>query len=196
MQADTERNLIQPEDLIQTETVMRKTKDKRNAYVKSWRLSKKLSNRQSVFVQEYVEEKYQSIHAEAVNFYNILNGLYPKKNDLRKTKEFRRWKKNKPANPESSSTTTTTTTATTSQAAQDPAEQQNNNSTIPQAETVQQEVETGAQITVEAAPLLIDPQTITDQRIDEIIQDLRSDPDLEAVFNNIEIPADEDDVFW
>ena len=196
MQADTERNLIQPEDLIQTETVMRKTKDKRNTYVKAWRLSKKLKHRQSVFVQEYVEEKYQSIHVEAVNFYNMLNGVYPKKNDLRKTKEFRRWKKNKPANPESSSTTTTTTTATTSQAAQDPAEQQNNNSTIPQAEIVQQEVETGAQITAEVAPLLIDPQTITDQRIDEIIQDLRSDPDMEAIFNNIEIPADEDDVFW
>ena len=195
MQADTERNLIQPEDLIQTETVMRKTKDKRNTYVKAWRLSKKLKHRQSVFVQEYVEEKYQSIHVEAVNFYNMLNGLYPKKNDLRKTKEFRRLKKNKPTNPESSSTTTTTT-ATTSQAAQDPAEQQNNNSTIPQAEIVQQEVETGAQITVEVAPLLIDPQTITDQRIDEIIQDLRSDPDMEAIFNNIEIPADEDDVFW
>ena len=194
MQADTERNLIQPEDLIQTETVMRKTKDKRNTYVKAWRLSKKLKHRQSLFVQEYVEEKYQSIHVEAVNFYNMLNGLYPKKNDLRKTNEFRRWKKNKPTNPESSSTTTTTTTTATT--SQDPAEQQNNNSTIPQAEIVQQEVETGAQITVEAAPLLIDPQTSTDQRIAEIIQDLRSDPDMEAIFNNIEIPADEDDIFW
>ena len=195
MQADTERNLIRPEDSTQTETVMRKTKDKRNAYVKAWRLSKKLKHRQSVFVHEYVEEKYQSIHVEAVNFYNMLNGLYPKKNDLRKTKEFRRLKKNKPTNPESSSTTTTTT-ATISQAAQDPAEQQNNNSTIPQAEIVQQKVETGVQITVEVPPLLTDPQTITDQRIAEIIQDLRSDPDMEDILNNIEIPADEDDVFW
>ena len=194
MQADTQRNLIQPEDLIQTETVVRKRKEKRNTYVKAWRQGKKFEKRQSLFVQEYVEEKYQSIYAEAVNFYNMINGLYPKKNDLRKTKEFRQWKKLKPANPESSSTTTTT--ATTSQAAQDPAVEQNNNSTIPQAETAQQEVEIGAQFTVEVAPLQITPQAITDQRIDEIIQDLRSDPDLNAIINNIEIPADEDDIFW
>ena len=187
--------------LAGTEREVRKRKDERNTYVRAWRQSKKMEKRLSVFVQDYVQEKYQSIYVEAVSFYNTLNGLYPKKIDLRKTKEFRQWKKTKPGNRESSATTTA---MTTSQAAQDPTVQQSNNSplTIPQAETAPQELEIGAELTVESAPLQIDPQAITDQRIEEIIQELRNDPDLDAIFNDIEMSAQnddegiEDDILW
>ena len=176
MQADTERNLIQPEDRIRTEMVVQKAKIKRNTYVKAWRHCKKIERRQSLFVQEYIEEKYRGIYDEVMNFYNVLNGLYPTKNDLRKTKEFKKWKKSMPNNPESS--TATTTTATISQ----------DNPESSTATTSQDP----AQVTVEVLP----PLQTTDQCIAEILQDLRSDPDLDTLFNEIEIPAAEDDVFW
>ena len=134
-----------------------------------------------MFVQEYIEEKYRGIYDEAINFYNMLNGLHPTKNDLRKTKEFKKWKKSKPTNPESS--TATTTTATISQ-----DNPESSTATTTTATTSQDP----AQVTVEVLP----PLQTTDQRITEILQDLRNDPDLDAIFNEIEIPAAEDDVFW
>ena len=193
MQADTERNLIQPEDRIHTETVVRKAKTKRNTYVKAWRHCKKIERRQSLFVQEYIEEKYRGIYDEVMNFYNVLNGLYPTKSDLRKTKEFKKWKKSMPTNPESSTATTTTATisqdnpeSSTATISQDNPE--SSTATTTTATTSQDP----AQVTVEVLP----PLQITDQCIAEILQDLRSDPDLDTLFNEIEIPAAEDDVFW
>ena len=181
MQADTERNLIQPEDRIHTETVVRKAKTKRNTYVKAWRHCKKIERRQSLFVQEYIEEKYRDIYGEVMNFYNVLNGLYPTKNDLRKTKEFKKWKKSMSNNPESS--TATTTTATISQGNPESSTATTTTATISQDP---------AQVTVEVLP----PLQITDQRIAEILQELRNDPDLDTIFNEVELAAAEDDVFW
>ena len=183
---------VTKEKIDEARKELRERKDKRNTYVRVWRQNKKMERRLSVFVQDYVQEKYQSIHAEAISFYNTLNDLYPKKIDLRKTKEFRQWKKTKPGNRESSATTAATNT---SQADQDPTVQQSNNSplTIPQAETAPRELEIGAELTVEAAPLQSDPQSITDQRIEEIIQELRNDPDLNAIFNDVEMSVEQDD---
>ena len=147
--------------------------------------------------KKYVKEKYQNIYTEAVNFYTTLNGLYPKKNDLRKTKEFREWKKAKPDNNRE----TSTTSKTANQAAQDQtnvnsridqAVLQTNNftlriplipqSSIPQAEISPQELEIGAEYTVETQPLQAELQGITDQRIQEIIEELQNDPDLDGYF--------------
>ena len=215
MQADTERDLIQPEDRIHTETAVQKAKTKRNTYVKTWRHCKKIERRQSLFVQEYIEEKYRGIYDEVMNFYNVLNGLYPTKNDLRKTKEFKKWKKSMTTNPESSTATTTTatisqdnpesstattTTATISQDNPESSTATTTTATIsqdnPESSTATTTTATTsqdpAQVTVEVLP----PLQTTDQRIAEILQELRSDPDLDILFNEIEIPAAEDDVFW
>ena len=211
MRVVTETNLNQAWQEI------RKRKDERNVQVRIWRQNKKMEKRVSVFVQEYVKEKHQNIYAEAVNFYTTLNGLYPKKNDLRKTKEFREWKKAKPDNNRETSTTATIT----NQAAQDQtnansridqAVQQTNNftlriplipqSSISQAEISPQELEIGAEYTVETAPLQAEMQGITDQRIQEIIEELQNDPDLDGIFNDIDMPTEqddegvEDDIFW
>ena len=213
MRVVTERNLNQAEKDI------RKRKDERNAQVRIWRQNQKMEKRVSVIVQEYVKEKYQNIYTEAVNFYATLSGLYPKKNDLRKTKEFREWKKAKPGNNRETSTTATTanqtnanSTTTSNQAAQDQtnansridqAVQQTNNFTlriplipqpsIPQAEISPQELEIGAEYTVETPPLQAEMQGITDQRIQEIIEELRNDPDLNGIFNDIDMPTEQDD---
>ena len=50
--------------------------------------------RRELLVADYVQYKYSDIYTEAVQFYNALNDLYPMKNDLKKTIEYRAWKKN------------------------------------------------------------------------------------------------------
>ena len=39
-------------------------------------------------VSGYISHKYPVIYAEALTFYDKLNGMYPKKNDLRKTHQY------------------------------------------------------------------------------------------------------------
>ena len=45
-----------------------------------------------MFVNDYVKTKYKDIYVEAASLYNQLNQNYPRKPDLRKTVEYRRWK--------------------------------------------------------------------------------------------------------
>ena len=45
-----------------------------------------------MFVDDYVKTKYNAIYVEAATLYNQLNQNYPRKPDLRKTVEYRRWK--------------------------------------------------------------------------------------------------------
>ena len=47
-----------------------------------------------MFIHDYVKTKYDNIYTEAAAFYNQLNQDHPRKPDLRKTVEFRRWKNN------------------------------------------------------------------------------------------------------
>ena len=213
--------LIQAEDRINTETAVQKAKMKRSTYVKTWRRCKKFEKRQALFVQEYVEEKYRAIYDEVMEFYNALNGLYPTKYDLRKTNEFRKWKKaisgptakksqdnsgpsatnsqdnsgpsatNSHDNPESIATNSQDNSgpsATNSQDNSGPSATNNQDSQDNPESTA-----TTSQVSVEVLP----PLQVTDQYITQILQELRDDPDLNTIFNEIEIPADEDDdVFW
>ena len=86
--------LIQAEDMANTETATRKSRTKRNTYVQTWRRCKRYERRQAAFVQEYVETKYHAIYDEVMKFYKSLNVSYPEKYDLRKTKEFKKMEKN------------------------------------------------------------------------------------------------------
>ena len=58
------------------------------------RKTQKTINRRELFVSDYIHLKYNDIYAEAVKFYDVLDGHYPKKNDLKKTDEYRLWKIN------------------------------------------------------------------------------------------------------
>ena len=49
-------------------------------------------SRATIFMNEYIKEKYRETYEEAVAFYNYVNELHPKKNDLRKTQEFKAMK--------------------------------------------------------------------------------------------------------
>ena len=45
--------------------------------------------REAVLIKEYVKTKYPAVYEEAAMFYNFLNNLYPIKNDLRRTEQFK-----------------------------------------------------------------------------------------------------------
>ena len=192
-------------------------KDRRNAYVKNWRKTIRSQKRMSCFVEEYVREKFHSVYSEAVNFYTALDALYPKKNDLRKTAEFRLWKKalsnrndceTPPGEADQSHTCS-------SHGNDEPVQQQGDNMVLripllPRPSSLQTlpsetplEIptpqpltppEVGAELTVEIQPLesLADPENI-DQRIQEIIEELQNDPDLEGIFDNVQSPEQIDE---
>ena len=83
---------VTKEKIDQARQEIRERKDRRNVYVKNWRQSQRTQRRVSSFIEEYVREKFSNIYSEALNFYTALDTLYPKKNDLRRTTEFRSWK--------------------------------------------------------------------------------------------------------
>ena len=56
--------------------------------------------RRELLISEYIQHKYFDIYSEAVQFYNMLNNLYPTKYDLKKTHEYKVWKSGVTANVE------------------------------------------------------------------------------------------------
>ena len=70
---------------------MRKALSKK-VYVKEWRAIEKVRKRHNRFITEYVRVKFWNVYNEANSFFNALNTMYPQKLDLRRTKEFKRWK--------------------------------------------------------------------------------------------------------
>ena len=69
------------------ETVDKKRllQDKKNCLCRQYRQQA----REALFIQEYVQQKYPQVYEEAAMFYNYVNSIYPTKNDLRKTDEFK-----------------------------------------------------------------------------------------------------------
>ena len=63
-----------------------------NAYKNERTIQAKILTREALFVNEYLQTKYENIYNEAAAFYNEINKKYDRKPDLRKTIEFRSWK--------------------------------------------------------------------------------------------------------
>ena len=63
-----------------------------NAYKNERRNQAKILTREALFVNEYLQTKYENIYNEAAAFYNEINKKHDRKPDLRKTVEFRSWK--------------------------------------------------------------------------------------------------------
>ena len=63
-----------------------------NEYKKARRNQSRVKVRESLFISEYLETKYNHIYMEAATMYNNLNKKYPQKPDLRRSVEFRVWK--------------------------------------------------------------------------------------------------------
>ena len=71
---------------------MEKAKEKIE-HKRRWRVATRKRKRHSVFVAEYVKTKFQCVYNEADNFFKALTELYPQKIDVKKTKEFKEWRK-------------------------------------------------------------------------------------------------------
>ena len=65
-----------------------------NMYKNEKRNHQKSLTREGMFVSDYVYTKYNCIYQEAAVLYNQINEKNPRKPDLRKTVEYRRWKNN------------------------------------------------------------------------------------------------------
>ena len=181
--------LIQAEDIANTEMATQKSKTKRNTYVQTWRRCKRYERRQALFVQEYVETKYRAIYDEVMEFYESVNVSYPTKHDLRKTEEFKKWKKSISGQPKKKNSSAKKTEHNSGPA----ASQDNSGQAASQDNSgpAASQDNSGPAATVELLP----PQ-LTDQNLSEILQELRNDPELNTIFNEIEIEMEEDDVFW
>ena len=67
---------------------------KQNKFTASQRKSElrrqyRAETREALLIKEYVKTKYPAVYEEAATFYNFLNKLYPSKNDLRRTEQFK-----------------------------------------------------------------------------------------------------------
>ena len=68
-------------------------KSLKNIRAKHMRHMEKSRRRQAYFISDYVQTKYFHLYTEAAQFYNALNMIYPTKNYLRKTDEYKNWKR-------------------------------------------------------------------------------------------------------
>ena len=73
-------------------------------YSVKWRQIERRRKRCNAFITEYTRLKFGNVYNEAICFYNSLDAIHPHKLDLRRTKEFKRWKEAliNAENPESS----------------------------------------------------------------------------------------------
>ena len=164
------------------------------------RKSRHDQKRQNSLITDYIQHKYANVYTEAFHFYERLNNQYPKKLDLRKTEEYRVWKSSvsdtsaqsqvqEPPNPVSieSSPTTVETQPPTKHIYEDnlqlriPLDRyrslKHTQSTTTQTLTI---VDEGSSL----QPTLFDE--LPSDLIDQIIDQLRQDPDLTNMLNDID----------
>ena len=164
------------------------------------RKSRHDQKRQNSLITDYIQHKYANVYTEAFHFYERLNNQYPKKLDLRKTEEYRVWKSSvsdtsaqsqvqEPPNPVSieSSPTTVETQPPTKHKYEDnlqlriPLDRyrslKHTQSTTTQTLTI---VDEGSSL----QPTLFDE--LPSDLIDQIIDQLRQDPDLTNMLNDID----------
>ena len=126
----------------------------------------KQEGRKAIFCMRYIHAKYPEIHDEACEFFNIVNQKYPGKHDLCKTHEFKHLK-DQPGLMEN----------TTMLEPHLEIPLMPNNAVLTPTTTTTEE---------EEIPPVIDMES---EEIEKIIDELRQDPDLASVFDDIEVSA-------
>ena len=71
---------------------MRFCQSERAIKAREWRATQREKRRFDTLLSDYAKVKYQNVYKECTEFYRVLIKTYPKKHDLTKTKEYRRWK--------------------------------------------------------------------------------------------------------
>ena len=143
--------------------------------------------RQERLMISYVKAKYPVIYKEANEYYSILNSMYPTTNDLRKTLRFKEFLSN--------------TKASDGMVLQIPLmsynETPNKEAENHEVETPNQEVENHETAYVNDMFPDIDMNTLVQelppQMMEDLIKDLRADPDLARIMDDVEIQMEEVD---
>ena len=221
------------------------------AYARKWREIERDRRWHNTIITEYVKTKFWNIYHEANCFCNAINALHPRKHDLRKTPEFKKWKSSIMNTENSESSIIVQTLDRTVQyddidnqqneqsdgqeseqsddqeseqsdeqeseqseqeSEQESAEQENNdgsyadnmlleiplqnyifpqqsdNSEVVSNDAARQRVQIPTEMPVES-----EIEILSDERIQEIIAELRQDPDLQRIFDDDIFNQDDED---
>ena len=164
--------------------------------------------RKAIFSMDYIRIKYPEIHSEACEFFTVINAKYPEKRDLKKTHEFQCFKQSPELMKNTVFTENTVSTENTMSTELEPLLEiplmANPNSNTTVSTSVEQEtlyateqiISTCTTQTIETTTEQeIPPISINDiesDMIDQIIEQLRQDPDLSSVFDDIELQMEFD----
>ena len=177
-----------------------------------WRREESARVRESRIITGYVKYKHPEVFSEAKEFYDELNELYPNKKDLRRTNEFewlktgtgtkqRKFYERKRKDQKKKKDVTDNmmlripllnqqeTATRTAEIVQETA-----------AETgtaeMPQETTAGPGTEETEIPVVIEPQevmlpSISDEIIEDIMNGLREDPDIQNIFDDLDIEFDD-----
>ena len=136
--------------------------------------------RRDSFETEYVRTKYPKVYDEAAEFYNNLREEYPEKHDLRKTNEFKQWKSMQKKRKQEITGTPEPPPKTDNMALRIPLWNTNTLTSVQLLQTVSMEVLGEGTI----YPSL--QEEISSELIEEVLNELRQDPDLKDMFEMVE----------
>ena len=185
-----------------------------NKYKKARRNQNRVKVRESLFIAEYLETKYQNIIMEAATMYNGLNERHPTKPDLRRTAEFRERKnktKSRSFGLSSKSKYNRLTYKDIIVTPLQPLTMQLEIPLLPSPNSTKQPSDKGDQTTnpPPADEILQEDEQASDQQdvrnitpslteelspqvIDKIIQELRNDPDMDDLMRDVEEQIEEE----
>ena len=171
-----------------------------NEYKKARRRQSRVKTRESLFIADYLEMKYNDVYTEVAKVYNSLNKKYPQKPDLRRTPEFRALK-NK-TNPKYNRSLYEGIILTKPL---QPLSMQLEIPLLPSPKCIKQSTHKDEQTTMDEiiqegdqqqqdvsniAPSLM--ENLSPEVVDKIIEDLRNDPDMHELMSDVEKQIEEE----
>ena len=172
-----------------------------NEYKKAKRRQSRVKTRESLFIADYLEMKYNDVYTEVAKVYNSLNKKYPQKPDLRRTPEFRAFKnKTKPKYNRSLYEGIRLTKPL------QPLSMQLEIPLLPSPKCIKQSTHKDEQTTMDEiiqegdqqqqqdvsniAPSLM--ENLSPEVVDKIIEDLRNDPNMHELMSDVEKQIEEE----
>ena len=177
-----------------------------------WRREETARVRESRIITGYVKYKYPEVFSEAKEFYDELNELYPNKKDLRRTNEFewlktgtgtkqrkfyeRKRKDQKKKKDVTDNMVLRIPLLNQQESATRTAEIVQETAAETGTAEMPQETTAGPGTEETEIPVVIEPQEVTlppisDEIIEDIMNGLREDPDIQNIFDYLDIEFDD-----
>ena len=141
--------------------IMKLSQTKRAIEAREWRIAKREKRRFNTLLSDYTSVKYRNVYKECIEFYQSLDRKYPKKHDLTKTKEYKRWK-NQPTNDDESSDDSETEPASTS------TRQNSSDNNIGETESASTAIQNSSDSETESASAAIQNQNSSDSETEPV----------------------------